>query len=119
MPASKHRRRGKARPRWVPPPHPPHRPLTEQDRAEDALLDDRLHQLFGPPTTVHQGGDVDWSWEQTKARFSAVHMACLQEGLLPSLNRRHGHYASSSVSTARASQTASQRDEALKLPDLA
>src|SRR3954471_18453200 len=44
----------------------------------------------------------------TKARFSAVHMACLQEGLLPSLNRRHGHYASSSVSTARASQTASK-----------
>src|SRR3954462_7062899 len=44
----------------------------------------------------------------TKARFSAVHMACLQEGLLPSLNRRHGHSASSSVSTARASQTASQ-----------
>src|SRR4051795_4304186 len=50
----------------------------------------------------------------TKARFSAVHMACLQEGLLPSLNRRHGHYASSSVSTARTSQTASERvsDEA-------
>src|SRR3954463_11621833 len=44
----------------------------------------------------------------TKARFSAVHMACLQEGLLPSLNRRHGHSASSSVSTARASQTASK-----------
>src|SRR5215218_6506914 len=44
----------------------------------------------------------------TKARFSAVHMACLQEGLLPSLNRRHGYYASSSVSTARASQTASK-----------
>src|SRR3954447_23896941 len=44
----------------------------------------------------------------TKARFSAVHMACLQEGLLPSLNRRHGHYASSSLVTARASQTASQ-----------
>src|SRR4051794_21142047 len=44
----------------------------------------------------------------TKARFSAVHMACLQEGLLPSLNRRHGHSASSSVSTARASQTASE-----------
>src|SRR4051795_11125962 len=42
----------------------------------------------------------------TKARFSAVHMACLQEGLLPSLNRRHAHYASSSVATARASQTA-------------
>src|SRR3954469_10388669 len=45
----------------------------------------------------------------TKARFSAVHRACLQEGLLPSLNRRHGHYASSSLSTARTSQTASQR----------
>src|SRR3954468_5549218 len=50
----------------------------------------------------------------TKARFSAVHMACLQEGLLPSLNRRHGHYASSSLSTARTSQTASERDEALE-----
>ena len=64
MPASKHRRRGKPRQRWAPPPRPPHRPITEQDRAEDALLDDRLHQLFGPPTTVHQGGNVDWSWEQ-------------------------------------------------------
>src|SRR3954469_3724690 len=42
----------------------------------------------------------------TKARLSAVHMACLQEGLLPSLNRWHDHSASSSVSTARASQTA-------------
>ena len=64
MPASKHRRRDKPRPRWAPPPRPPHRPVTEQDGAEDALLDDRLHQLFGPPITVHQGGDVDWSWEQ-------------------------------------------------------
>src|SRR4051812_35876317 len=44
----------------------------------------------------------------TKARFSAVHMACLQEGLLLSLNRRPGHSASSSLSTARAFQTASQ-----------
>src|SRR3954467_3405414 len=44
----------------------------------------------------------------TKARFSAVHIACLQEGLLLSLNRRPGHYASSSVSTARAFQTASK-----------
>src|SRR3954447_13599724 len=43
----------------------------------------------------------------TKARLSAVHMACLQEGLLPSLNRWHDHSASSSVSTARTSQTAS------------
>ena len=33
MPASKHRRRGRTRPRWVPPPRPPHRPITEQDRA--------------------------------------------------------------------------------------
>src|SRR3954454_5793167 len=45
----------------------------------------------------------------TKARLSAVHMACLQEGLLPSLNRWHDHSASSSVSTARASQTASEK----------
>ena len=30
----------------------------------DALLDDRLHQLFGPPATIHQGGGIDWSWEQ-------------------------------------------------------
>src|SRR4051812_1370787 len=37
----------------------------------------------------------------TKARFSAVHMACLQEGLHPSLNRRHDHYASSSLSPPR------------------
>src|SRR5215208_2788237 len=44
----------------------------------------------------------------TKARFSAVHMACLQEGLLPSLNCWHDHSASSSLSTARASQTASE-----------
>src|SRR4051812_12715838 len=44
----------------------------------------------------------------TKARFSAVHIACLQEGLLLSLNRRPGHYASSSLSTARAFQTASE-----------
>src|SRR3954464_11942740 len=44
----------------------------------------------------------------TKARFSAVHMASLQEGVLPSFNRQHDHSASSSVSTARASQTASQ-----------
>src|SRR5689334_1225614 len=32
----------------------------------------------------------------TKARLSAVHMACLQEGLLPSLNRRHELSVSSS-----------------------
>ena len=38
--------------------------MTEQDHREDALLDDRLHQLFGPPATVHQGGDIDWSWDQ-------------------------------------------------------
>src|SRR3954454_11591408 len=53
----------------------------------------------------------------TKARFSAVHMACLQEGLLPSLNRRHDHSASSSVSTARASQTASEPDPCSGLCD--
>src|SRR3954452_11160512 len=46
----------------------------------------------------------------TKARLSAVHMACLQEGLLPSLNRQHDHSSSSSVSTARASQTASKEE---------
>src|SRR3954470_16972576 len=32
MPASKHRRRGKARPRWLPLPRPLHRLVTEQDR---------------------------------------------------------------------------------------
>jgi hypothetical protein len=64
MPASKHRRRGKMRPRWVPPPRPPRRPITEEERREDALLIERLHQLFGPPATVHQGGDTDWSWDQ-------------------------------------------------------
>ena len=64
MPATKHRRRGKPRPRSVPPPHPPYRPITEQDRREDALLEQRLHQLYGPPRTIHQGGDVDWDYEQ-------------------------------------------------------
>jgi len=38
MPATKHRRHGKTRPRWVPPPRPPHQPIIEQDRREDALL---------------------------------------------------------------------------------
>jgi len=27
-------------------------------------LTERLHKLFGPPATVHQGGDIDWSWDQ-------------------------------------------------------
>jgi len=54
MPASKHRRRGKPRPRWMPLPRPPHRPITEEDRREDALLDERLHRLFGPPITVKE-----------------------------------------------------------------
>src|SRR3954471_19829474 len=48
----------------------------------------------------------------TKTRLSAVHIACLQEGLLLSLNRRPGHYASSSLSTARTSQTASKKKKA-------
>jgi hypothetical protein len=48
----------------MPPPRPPHRPLTEQERREDALLLERLHQLFGPPAAVHQYGDIDWSYEQ-------------------------------------------------------
>jgi hypothetical protein len=61
MPATKHRRRGKTRPRWEPPPR--HR-ITEQDRCEDALLEARLHQLFGPPRIVHQDGEVDWDYEQ-------------------------------------------------------
>jgi len=64
MPASKHRRKGRDRQRCTAPPRPPHRTITEQDHREDALLDDRLHQLFGPPSTVYQGGDIDWSWDQ-------------------------------------------------------
>jgi len=64
MPTTKHRRRGKTRPRWVPPPRSPRQPITEEDRREDALLEERLHQLFGPPATIHQGGDIDWDYEQ-------------------------------------------------------
>jgi hypothetical protein len=64
MPANKHRRRGKTRPRWAPPPRPPRHQITEEERREDALLTERLHQLFGPPATVYQGGDIDWSWDQ-------------------------------------------------------
>jgi hypothetical protein len=64
MPVSRHRRRSKTRLRWVPSPRPPHRPITEEDRREDTLLDERLHQLFGLPATVHQFGDIDWGYEQ-------------------------------------------------------
>ena len=64
MPATKHRRRGKTRPRWVPPPRSLRQPITEEDRREDALLEERLHQLFGPPATIHQGGDIDLDYEQ-------------------------------------------------------
>ena len=60
MPASQHHHQGRTCLRWTPPP----RQMTEQDRREDALLDDRLHQLFGPPSTVHLDGDIDWSWDQ-------------------------------------------------------
>ena len=38
--------------------------MTNQDCREDMLLDIRLHQLFGPPATIHRGGVVDWSWAQ-------------------------------------------------------
>jgi hypothetical protein len=65
MPASKHRRRrGKTRSRWVPLPRPPRHRISEQDRREDALLIERLHELYGPPATIHQGGDIDWNYEQ-------------------------------------------------------
>jgi hypothetical protein len=60
MPAARRRRQDRTYLRGMPPP----RQMTEQDHREDALLDDRLHQLFGPPATVHQGGDIDWSWDQ-------------------------------------------------------
>jgi hypothetical protein len=60
MPASQHYHQGRTCLRWMPPP----RRMTEQDHRDDALLDDRLHQLFGPPAIIHQGGGVDWSWEQ-------------------------------------------------------
>src|SRR3954453_18545544 len=53
----------------------------------------------------------------TKTRLSAVHIACLQEGLLLSLNRRPGHYASSSLSTARAFQTASKQARGARARD--
>jgi hypothetical protein len=64
MPASKHRRRGKTRSRWAPPPPLWRCSITEEERREDALLTERLRQLFGPPATIHQFGDIDWSWEQ-------------------------------------------------------
>ena len=64
MPASRHRRRGKTRSRWASLPRPPRPRITDEDRREDALLTERLHQLFGPPATIHQRGDIDWSWDQ-------------------------------------------------------
>ena len=64
MPASKHRRRGRTRPRWISPPRSPRHRITEEERREDALLTERLRQLYGPPATIHQRGDIDWSWDQ-------------------------------------------------------
>ena len=64
MPLPKHRRRGKTRSRWVLPPRPPRHRITDEERREDALLAERLHQLFGLPATIHQHGDIDWSWDQ-------------------------------------------------------
>ena len=86
MLASKHRRRGKARPRWVLPSRPPRRPLTDEERREDALLEERLHQLFGPPATVHQGGDVDWSWEQYEEALAQLEA----EGMIRSTSEMAG-----------------------------
>jgi hypothetical protein len=80
MPATKHRRKGKARPRWVPLPRPPRHRITEQERREDALLEERLHQLFGPPATVHQGGDIDWDYEQYETALAQLEA----EGLIRS-----------------------------------
>ena len=86
MPATKHRRRGKPRPRWVPPPRPPRRPLTEQERAEDTLLEERLHQLFGPPATIHQGGDIDWDYEQYQQALAQLEA----EGVIRSTSEMAG-----------------------------
>jgi hypothetical protein len=60
MPATQRQYQEKTCLRWILPP----RQMTEQDHREDALLDDRLHLLYGPPATIHLGGDVDWSWDQ-------------------------------------------------------
>jgi hypothetical protein len=88
MPAAKHRRRGKARPRHQM-SHlamPPHRPITEQDRREDALLEKRLHQLFGPPATIHQGGDIDWDYEQYQEALAQLEA----EGVIRSTSEMTG-----------------------------
>jgi hypothetical protein len=86
MPATKHRRRGKTRPRWVPPPCPPRHRISEQDRREDALLIERLRQLFGPPAIVHQGGDIDWSYEQYQEALAQLEA----EGLIRPANELLG-----------------------------
>ena len=86
MPATKHRRRGRTRPRWAPPPRPPRHRITEQNRREDALLEERLHRLFGPPATVHQGGDVDWSWEQYEEALAQLEA----EGMIRSTSEMAG-----------------------------
>jgi hypothetical protein len=75
MLASQHHHQGKTCLRWMPPP----RQMTEQDHRDDALLDDRLHQLFGPPTTSHQRGDIDWSWDQYQEAGAQLEA----EGVIP------------------------------------
>ena len=68
MPASQHHRKDRTCLRWMPPP----RQMTEQDHRDDARLDDRLHQLFGPPATIYQSGGIDWSWEQYSAAVAQL-----------------------------------------------
>ena len=86
MPATKHHRRGKTRPRWVPPPRPPRHRITEEDWREDTLLEARLHQLFGPPATIHQGGDIDWDYEQYQKALAQLEA----EGVIRSTSEMAG-----------------------------
>jgi len=74
MSISKHQR-----PRWAHPPRPPYRPITDEERHEDALVEERLHQLFGPPSILRQGNVVDWSWEQYSEALAQLEA----EGLIP------------------------------------
>ena len=82
MPTSKHRRKGKTRTRnWVMPERllPPPTPRTEEDLRRDAVVTERLHKLFGPPCTIHQFGDIDWSYDQYDAAITQLQA----EGAIP------------------------------------
>ena len=50
------------------------------------MLEERLHQLSGPPATIHQGGDIDWDYEQYQQALAQLEA----EGVIRSTSEMAG-----------------------------